>query len=228
VRKRLNRERGVLETTKTCRSCQENKSISLFGRDKARKDGLNPVCKECRIKEGRAYRTANKEAISRRWKTRYNLDPSKKREADERYRIKDGGANRRSRDQHRYRTDPVYRLSRLITSKLRDVLSGRRKFAGKSIVASIVGLTGERLINYLWGTFELNYGIPRGWVKRSDVEIDHITPKCMAKTVEGVKKLNHYTNLQLLLKEDNKLKRDRIPQESVNEAEVKGEDNERA
>ena len=209
-----------METTKTCRTCQKTKSTSEFGRVTSSKDGLNAVCKDCRIKEGKTYRESNKEAISRRWKLRYRLDPSKKKEQSKRYLDSGGRVNRRKRAKQRYKTDPVYRLTVLITSKLRDILAGRREYVGKSMIPPIVGLTGPELVNYLWSTFELNYGIPRSWVKRSDVEIDHIIPKHTANTIEDVKKLNHYTNLQLLFKEDNVSKRSKMPDE------LKGDNNE--
>jgi hypothetical protein len=44
-------------------------------------------------------------------------------------------------------------------------------------------------------TFE-NYG-KKGW------QIDHIIPLCSDRTIEGVKKLNHFTNLQPLWAEDH-------------------------
>lgn len=48
---------------KRCACCAEEKSIELFGRDKARKDGLNPYCKECVAGKSRDYTQKNLEKV---------------------------------------------------------------------------------------------------------------------------------------------------------------------
>lgn len=46
---------------KICSACKIPKEKSLFGRDKARKDGLNYVCKACVAEKSKIYRELNPE-----------------------------------------------------------------------------------------------------------------------------------------------------------------------
>lgn len=48
-----------MSNVKICSACKESKDKSLFGRDKARKDGLNYVCKSCVAKKSKIYRELN-------------------------------------------------------------------------------------------------------------------------------------------------------------------------
>lgn len=50
-----------MQDVKTCQACKQDKETSLFGRDKARKDGLNYVCKSCVIERSKMYREKNPE-----------------------------------------------------------------------------------------------------------------------------------------------------------------------
>jgi len=68
------------EPTKHCPKCNQDKPLSKFGKDKNRKDGLNPHCKDCRSayssKEEvkarhREWWKANKERIYSEYKERY-------------------------------------------------------------------------------------------------------------------------------------------------------------
>ena len=46
-------------TMKRCTRCGETKSVDGFSRDRSKRDGLLPQCKECR----HAYREAHREEI---------------------------------------------------------------------------------------------------------------------------------------------------------------------
>lgn len=49
MRRRLRREAAAAETmTKRCPSCDTTKPLSAFGRNSARSDGLQSMCRECR------------------------------------------------------------------------------------------------------------------------------------------------------------------------------------
>ena len=81
-----------------------------------------------------------------------------------------------------------------------------RKGGGENIpmkITEMLGCSIMQLSTYLedkWvdGMDWDNYG--KLW------EIDHIVPLCSDKTLEGFIKLNHYTNLQPLLRDENKRK----------------------
>lgn len=49
------------------------------------------------------------------------------------------------------------------------------------------------------------------WGNKSEWEIDHIIPLASAKSEEEIKKLCHWSNLQPLWKEDNRIKGDSMP-----------------
>jgi 5-methylcytosine-specific restriction endonuclease McrA len=60
---------------KTCTKCNETKPLDGFGRDKNRRDGLNPWCKACNAANARRYGRANRETISAKRKAQYAADP---------------------------------------------------------------------------------------------------------------------------------------------------------
>ena len=58
---------------KVCNTCNINKSLSEFYKDKARKDGLKSKCKECFKIHNKQYKQDNKEAIDE-YSKQYNQD----------------------------------------------------------------------------------------------------------------------------------------------------------
>ena len=109
----------------------------------------------------------------------------------------------------RLRNDPIYKLKCQVRAAVRESLK-RKKYHKKSLTKDIVGCDLDFLCDYLFKTWEKNYGKP--W-NGEPYHIDHIIPLAMAHTKEDVLKLNHYTNLQLLTPEDNMAKSDNLPAE---------------
>ena len=68
-------------------------------------------------------------------------------------------------------------------------------------MVDIIGCTEKELKEHLYKTFFDNYGYD--YDGKEDVHIDHIVPLAKADTEEEVKRLCHYTNLQLLKAKDN-------------------------
>lgn len=204
---------------KTCNQCKITKPRTLeFFYKKL--NSLSSLCKDCRDSNNRQYRIDNAANLKEK-RSKYYLDniESHKKRYSERYTLKKRETCEKNNQYavKRYHSDSVYRFSFIIAAQLRNVLYKDAKYTEKSRMYDITGLTGTELFNYLWGTFEYNYGIPRGWVDRSQVQIDHIIPKSQGKTEDEVRKLNHYTNLQLLLKEDNQSKRAKYHKGELNE-----------
>jgi hypothetical protein len=54
---------NILLKTKICCNCQILKKINEFSKDKSRKDGLRPECKECKSKRDITYRKNNIEKV---------------------------------------------------------------------------------------------------------------------------------------------------------------------
>lgn len=159
-----------------------------------------------RIRERkRAYYHANKDKAAI-WKRRYK-DSHKEQlsEAAKKYRQEH---KKELNDKHieRLHTDPLFKLKERIRFNVRDSL--RRKGHNKTCkTADIVGCDLDSLCNYLFKTWEENYG--HQW-NGEPYHIDHIIPLATATTEEEVIRLCHYTNLQLLKPEDNMAKSDNL------------------
>ena len=64
---------------KTCYKCSETKEVSLFGKNKSKKDGLSTECRTCKRLVDNAYSAANREKAKLRANAWYyqNLDKAK-------------------------------------------------------------------------------------------------------------------------------------------------------
>lgn len=194
---------------KLCSKCEILKPYSEFHRNKRNPDGYKYNCKECRVEESLAYSSKNRESIAAKTKMWRLNNLEKDKETHRIYRLNnlaDIADKARLRKKNRRHRDPVFKMRDRLSRYLRRTLTGESACKKGSTLYPIVGLTGRDLINYLHSTFEANYGIAREHINLKDVEIDHIIPLSTAKSIEDVKRLNHYTNLQLLFKEDNQAK----------------------
>ncbi len=73
---------------KRCSGCGENKDKNTFHKNKKRKDGLQPFCKECAEKYDKEYREKNKEK-KRAYRREYYIKNQKQERANEKkYRLK--------------------------------------------------------------------------------------------------------------------------------------------
>lgn len=85
--------------SKTCTKCKETKDISLFNKDKNRKDGLFPQCKGCVAVSNKAWRDKNKErkaAMDAAWQ-RNNKDKVATKQKRYYEKNKDAAADRQRR-----------------------------------------------------------------------------------------------------------------------------------
>lgn len=130
------------------------------------------------------YFQKNKDIIYKKQKEWKNNNPEKVK------------ANQR-KDYLRRKNDPIEYLKIESRTKIGDCFYDRKKVK----IKEIVGCNKEELIQHLLQTFKENYGYEWDFVE--NVNIDHKTPLYMATTIDEVKKLNHYSNLQLLKKIDN-------------------------
>jgi hypothetical protein len=108
---------------------------------------------------------------------------------------------RRARIRARYKSDPLFRLKRLVARRIRLFLSGRQFIKERSTEA-MIGCTFEQLKAYLEALF-----LPgMSWENQHLWQIDHEKPLASAKTKEEVIALCHFTNLQPLWERDNNSK----------------------
>lgn len=56
---------NVVTQEKRCTKCKVSLSISAFGRDKARYDGLNPACKTCANSRSASWKARNPDRVRR-------------------------------------------------------------------------------------------------------------------------------------------------------------------
>jgi hypothetical protein len=182
---------------KYCYSCSRVLEKTSFGKLHISKDGLNTICKECRIASTRVYYKENSELIiaSKREYVKINKEMIYDRQ-------KKYVKNRR-------KEDPVYHLTFNLRSRLKTYIKRIKKsYKLPKSPIELVGCTAEKLKEHIESKFVDdmswdNYGY-RGW------HLDHIIPLCTAKTKEEVYALNHYTNLQPLWAIDNMKKGKKI------------------
>lgn len=101
---------------------------------------------------------------------------------------------------NRIQTDSVFAMKCKISKNIRKIFNCQGKINTK--YTQIIGLSSDAFYKYLLQTFKNTYG--RDYNPMLDnVHIDHIKALKQAKTINDVIEYNHYTNLQLLLAEDN-------------------------
>lgn len=168
----------------------------------------------------REYRRKNHEHIRKRQNEYYHKNKDKNKEWHKKWRdshkeqIKESSKKYREENKEkinqshvdRLHNDPIFKMKEQTRNMVRYALrsKGHRK---TSRTADIVGCDLDYLCGYLFKTWEKNYGTP--W-NGEPYHIDHITPLATARTEEDVMRLCHYTNLQMLTPEDNRVKSDNI------------------
>lgn len=162
--------------------------------------------KEKRKIQQREWQRKNKDKIAKYHKKYKDSHKKQIQEADKIYRKRNREKIKRAQ-LNRLHSDPKHKLKEQVRNMVRYAMKskGHRK---KSLTKDIVGCDLNFLCDYLFKTWEKNYGKP--W-DGEPYHIDHIVPLATAHTEEEVLKLNHYTNLQLLTPEDNMAKSDKLP-----------------
>lgn len=204
---------------KKCTKCLEYKDLNMFHKEKCSSDGHRSDCKVCKNSYRNSVRDKEK---SRKQATEWRLnnlervkDNKRKYKAREAElakvrRLKNLDKIRKQTNEYaknRRKNDKVYSLA----FKMRCVIANHLRVKGynkKSKTSQILGCAFEELKSHLESTFYVNYGVEFSQ-ENYEVEVDHIVPISTAKTEEDVLKLNHYTNLQYLLKVDNRNKKDK-------------------
>jgi hypothetical protein len=177
----------------------------------------------------KSWRLENKEKINTQRRELYSLNKEKVKEKRKEWRLKNKDIisqktkeyreknreliNERRRKKRQENLEEYRRMEREILKKnehlklignYRTRIKNYMKFNKVSIgtgTLDLVGLSSQELKDYLESKFDENmswdnYGL-HGW------HIDHIIPLSSAKTVDELKKLCHYTNLQPLWSKDN-------------------------
>jgi len=154
--------------------------------------------KTARLAKNKKWSDANKEMIAKKnllWRLSHK-DYIAKRMAE--YR------------KERCKTDYVFAMKIRIRTLIRMSLINNG-YTKKSRTYDILGCDYATFLAHIESTFTAGMS----WDVRHKLHIDHIIPLASAKTEEEVLRLNHYTNLQMLWKEDNLAKRDIMPSQYI-------------
>ena len=223
---------------KTCTKCKVDKEITEFSKDKQKKDGIYPSCKECESKAGRIYYTNNKEKESKRKKIYYINNKEKidkrnkfwfinnKEEIRKKSKIyyEKNKVNclsrakiyRKNNREAFNKTARIYEAMRLKTDpmfKLKKLLRDRTSKAFKHKGYKKTSKTQE-MLGVDWEVckahIERQFKKGMNWSNYGEWHIDHIIPLSSAKNEKDLRKLCHYRNLQPLWAVDNLSKSDKI------------------
>lgn len=162
------------------------------------------------------YRKNNKEKIALLHKEYFNKNKEKISVYNKMYREthKDKIKEYQKKDSLRRKNDPILNFK----GRLRNLIQQSFKRTAQKLETSnkkletiikdkkletIIGCNINELINHLIKTYENNYNEKWSFEYLKDVHVDHIKPLVIAKNKDDVINLCHYTNLQLLKKEDN-------------------------
>jgi hypothetical protein len=188
------------EPLKTCGDCKVEKPLVDFTKDSRRSDGLNRLCRSCCSARRRSHYLRNRDLEIKKAKE-YRLNTR------EQARVRESKRWRRRKEymsnyiKERRARDPLFRIAanlRISVGKQCRLIKQGKNFS----LTKSLGCTMNEFKSYIESRFTDgmswdNYGL---W------EIDHIKPLSLAETVEDLKAMNHYTNLQPLWEKDNQLK----------------------
>jgi len=223
---------------KQCKNCEEVKSLDDFYNDKNTRDFKSFYCKLCTkerrkihgkkyyqkhkeqqnaksklyyknnkeeiSKQAKEYRVKNKERISEDRKEYYELNKEsiRKRESKRR-KSKVGRENRRIYAKKIFNNNPLVRLKQNIRCTINQSFKNKG-FVKEKTYLQILECDFTFLMDWLnnEASNENTYGI-------GNLQVDHVIPISLAQTEEETILLNHYSNLQLLKKEENLSKNNR-------------------
>ena len=202
--------------TKICSKCKEEKGVCEFRKDKQKKDGLYPSCKDC-CKLHREQNITFFLEKSKKWYNNNCIESNKKslewnQKNPESFKQSQKNwekINRKNRNKYsvnKRKNNPIVKLSENVRTRIRVFLS-LNNIIKKNKTFDIVGCSPEFLKEYL----EQKFTEGMSWeLMGQHIHIDHIIPLSSANTEEEVYKLCHYTNLQPLWAEDNLKKGSKI------------------
>ncbi|WP_336152134.1 hypothetical protein [Acinetobacter sp. 99] len=205
---------------KICRKCAENRELSQFVKNRNKPDGLHTVCKPCTKIYKDKYYKENKSGILQGFRERYQENPEKYKDAENRRRKANLSAyNQRSLNYQKKNKDQVNKRHRewealqrqqntqfKIRASIRKHLNNAlNRDSVNCIAADQLGCSIAFYKDYLSEKFKDGMN----WGNRGSVwSIDHIIPLSSfdLTDIDQLKKASHYTNTQPLYIVDNNKK----------------------
>jgi hypothetical protein len=216
---------------KICTKCNVELSLDNFSKDSKGKFGVKSRCKVC-IKEydkanysieiKQQYYISNKARINEQSKQYYALNreellekqiqygkdnPEVRRKATAKY-LKSNLEYYNSYRKQRYNNDPQFKLRIILGNRLNEVLKKNKTYKTSNII-TLLGCSLDKVKEYL----EKQFTIGMNWENHGIYwEVDHILPCDYfdLSDVEQQKQCFHYTNLQPLIKTDNRIKSNKV------------------
>jgi len=197
---------------KQCTKCHKEKELHNYYNSKKGNEGKTSKCKSCFKSDQEIYREKNYERLSKKAKYYYDKNKTKitlvQKEYTKKNKVKKLDYTREYRKNNREKINSYSRIARnenpiiLLKNRLRARTYLAFK-AGKWLKNSgneeMLGCSYDFSKSYIESLFLKGMS----WSNKGEWHIDHIIPLSTAKTVEEMKSLFHYTNLQPLWAKDN-------------------------
>ena len=219
---------------KVCIKCKVKKPFDEFHKNKNKKYGLQPQCKSCSkeykqankeiIKEyNKEYREANKEYYKEYGKEYHQANKEKLEEYKKEYyqankenikeRVKEYHQANKERikeyskewQRERRKTDPLFKMKCNLRKRTWEAFKNQG-YSKNTKTQEMLGIDWEVCKEHIERQFKKGMN----WNNQGEWHIDHIIPLSSASTLERLKELCHYTNLQPMWAEDNLIKSDKI------------------
>jgi hypothetical protein len=196
------------------------KPLEQFNAYKRSSSGVRANCKVCQSAEYAAYVSRNREKVRARARRYYEENAEKIKdyrhihsERTKKYLRAYYTANKTElfrKVREKKKNCPEFYLRHLLRSRINDCI--RFKYKAGSAVRDL-GCTAEELLSYLDQDCLKKYGELYSTAPRGKYHIDHIRPLASFKLEdsEQFKQAVHYSNLQILLAEENMRKGAKCP-----------------
>jgi hypothetical protein len=180
-----------LEDKKICRECNLVLDLEKFNKHKGGKYGVDTICKTCAPK---FINTPKGIERTKQW-IKNNKEIVNKRAV--------------IRDQKLSKEDPQYRIKKHLRVRMWEVIIKKAKSTRKGNIEELIGCTVEQYRKHI----ENQWGLNMNWENHGVYwEIDHIIPLDYFNLIDidQQKQAFSYTNIQPLLKSDNRSKKNKI------------------
>ena len=193
---------------KVCNKCKTEKELSEFSKDKRNKCGLQFYCKSCRNK----YTKDNKEKLKEKAKEYRKSNREYYNEYAKKYRQANKDKIRERRKEYfkeytreRRKNDSLFKIKCYLTSRT-SIAFKNQGYSKNTKTQEMLGVDWEIAKQHI----ERQFTKGMNWNNQGEWHIDHIIPLASASTLERLKELCHYTNLQPMWAIDNLIKSDKI------------------
>ena len=124
-----------------------------------------------------------------------------------------------TKDRIKVRTDPIYKLKKLLISKVRiTTFKNKGEWRKNNTLKHTLGIDSrQEWLDYI----ENQFVDGMCWENYGEWELDHIIELHTVNTIEDINRLNHHTNIQPLWKEVNSLKHNLNRKDPCTREEVK-------